>query len=98
MTRSRLLVILLALLMGLGVALWLVTSLTQLYAQLAAVSATLANLVIGGVLVLLVALLGALGYYAYLFLRPASTGRSRLKVPTNRTEAAEVNLQAVQQQ
>ncbi|HIK40639.1 YcjF family protein [Thermoleptolyngbya sp. M55_K2018_002] len=98
MTRSRLLLIILALLIGLGFALWLVTSLTQLYTQLAAVSATLANLVVGSVVVLLVGLLVALGYYAYLFLRPAKTGRSHVKVPLDRTEAAEVNLQAVQQQ
>ncbi|BAU41302.1 YcjF family protein [Leptolyngbya sp. O-77] len=98
MTRSRLLLIILALLIGLGFALWLVTSLTQLYTQLAAVSAALANLVVGSVVALLVGLLVALGYYAYLFLRPAKTVRSHVKVPLDRTEAAEVNLQAVQQQ
>ncbi len=98
MTRSRLLILILALLMGLGFALWLITSLTQLYTQLAVVSAVLANGVVGSIVALLVVLLAALGYYAYLFLRPAKAGRSRFKVPLNRTDAAEANLQAIQQQ
>lgn len=99
MSRSRLLTIIIALLVSLGMLLWLVDTLVRLHAGLAAVSMLLANLVVGLVLALIVSLVLALVYYGYLFVRPASRSRrSRPKAPVEKTEAASETLRAVRQQ
>lgn len=97
MSRSRILQIILALLVLLGLLLWLVSTLVNLYAGLANFSPLLANVVIWLVIVLIAVLVSALGYYAWLFLRPRQQ-RLSPRIPEARTEAAEENLRAVQHQ
>lgn len=98
MSRSRLLLIILSVALSLGLLLWLVSTLLNLYTGLALLSPGLARWITGGVVVLAIALLLALAYYAYLFLRPRQRRRAVRKTPTNRTEAASEVLQVVQSQ
>lgn len=95
MSRSRILQIILALLVLLGLLLWLVSTLVNLYSGLVNFSPLLANVVIWLVLVLIAGLVGALAYYAWLFLRPRQR-RLPPRVPEEKTEAAAENLRAVQ--
>jgi uncharacterized protein len=98
MTRSRLLTIILGIVLTLGLLLWLVDTLSRIYANIAIASPLLANLLLGLLLVLILALVAALGYYAYLFLRPQRSRPPLPQVPLEKTEAAATNLQAVRQQ
>jgi uncharacterized protein len=97
MSRSRLLTIIIGLILVLGLMIWLIDTLSRIYANLAAASPLLANLSLVLLLGLVLALVAALGYYAYLFLRPQR--RSPLPIaPIEKTEAATVNLDSVRQQ
>ncbi|MBE9078880.1 GTP-binding protein [Romeria aff. gracilis LEGE 07310] len=79
-----------------GLLLWLVDSLSRLYAGVAAVSPLLAQMLVLLVGLIVLAALGVIAYYAWLFLRPRR--RSQPQPPATRVEAAEANLQAVRQQ
>lgn len=97
MSRSRILQIILGLLLLLGLLLWLVSTLVNLYTGLAGFSPLLANVVIGLVLLLIAALVGLLIYYGWLFLRPQQRRRPP-QIPAEKADAAAENLRAVQQQ
>jgi uncharacterized protein len=98
MSRSRLLTIILGILLTLGAMLWLVDTLSRIYANLAAASTLLANASLVLLLGLILALVAALIYYAFLFLRPQRQQNSLPQVPLEKTDAASANLQAVRQQ
>lgn len=99
MSRSRLLLIIGGMILTLGLLLWLVSTLLNIYTGLLTVSPWFARFVLGLILLLVAGLLAAIAYYAYLFLRPArSRHRSPLRIPTEKTEAASETLRAVQQQ
>ena len=96
MRRSYLLMSAIALLVGLGLLLGVVSSLGQLYSAIAAISPLLAQAVIALLIVGFVAAIGIIIYYALLFLRPKRT--PQISLPTKPSEVAEVSLQAAQQQ
>jgi small GTP-binding protein len=101
MLRSRSLVILIGIVLILGLLMWLLGSISQLYYAIALTSPFLANLLLGGIVIALVGLFGALAYYAYLFLRPRRRSRSRLmpfSFDEAKTTVAGETLQAVRQQ
>ncbi len=77
MLRSRPLVVLISIVLILGLLLWLLGVLSQLYYAIALTAPGLANLLLGGILIALVGLFGALAYYTYLFLRPQHRSRHR---------------------
>ncbi|MDX2215027.1 MAG: GTP-binding protein [Oculatellaceae cyanobacterium bins.114] len=97
MSRSRLLVILVSIILSLGLVLWLVDVLLRLYSGLSFISPLLANLVLGVVLALLATLIAILIYYAVLFLRPQRRKPSP-KPFVEKTDAAAEALRAVEQQ
>ncbi|MGF1498662.1 MAG: YcjF family protein [Elainellaceae cyanobacterium] len=98
MSRYRSVLIVLGLALILGLVLWLVTSLGQLYTSIALTSTLLANLILVLVLVLLAVLIGAFVYYCVRFFRPAPKRPLPPRVPLRRTEAAGETLQAVRRQ
>lgn len=99
MPRSRILLLLLSLLTILVLALVLLDTLVRLYSGLQLISPLLARTVLAGIVILLLVLLGALGYYIWLFLRPARSRRVKPPVvPFEKTEAASETLEAVRQQ
>lgn len=97
MSRSQLLGLIFGLLVLLISMVWLVDNLAGLYADLVIISPFLAQLVLGTVLLLLAALIAALIYYSFLFLRPKEK-LPVLKAPEQKSEAAEVSLKAIRQQ
>ena len=97
MPRSRLLLICLGLVLALIALLWLIVSIQQLYLGVAAISPLLAQLLVGGLLVALAALLGLLVYYVTRFWRRRSP-QSRPEAPRSTVEAADKTLQGLQQQ
>ncbi|MGG6296786.1 YcjF family protein [Leptolyngbya sp. AN02str] len=97
MSQLRLLQIMLGVLLGLALLLWLITTLAGLYSTLATISTVLANVMISAILVLIVGLLVAVGYYGYQFLRPQQE-RFVPRAPEAKGDAAVENLRAVEQQ
>ncbi|MCY7282979.1 MAG: 50S ribosome-binding GTPase, partial [Cyanobacteria bacterium CAN_BIN43] len=97
MSRSRLLTIIVGITLTLGLVIWLTDSLSRIYVSVATASPVLANALAVLLLLLVLALLGAIAYYFTLFLRPKQR-RSLPKAPVEKTEAATANLQAVRQQ
>lgn len=97
MSRSRLLSIIVGIILILGLMIWLIDSLSRIYVSTATASPFLANALSVLLLLLVIALVAAIAYYAFLFLRPKQR-RSIPKAPVEKTEAAAVNLQAVRQQ
>ncbi|MBD2459799.1 DUF697 domain-containing protein [Oscillatoria sp. FACHB-1407] len=97
MSRSRLLVTIVSILLALGSLLWLADVLIRLYASLSFVSPLLANLVLGVVLALLTTLIASLIYYAVLFLRPPRR-KQPAKTFVEKTDAATETLRAVERQ
>lgn len=99
MSRFRLLKIVVALLVAVGLLLWLVDTLVRLYTALALTSPGLARVVLGALLTLLGGLVAALIYYGWLFLRPRSAAQvQRPEAPVEKPEAAVENVEAVRQQ
>ncbi|MEL6603594.1 MAG: GTP-binding protein [Cyanobacteria bacterium J06614_10] len=96
MRRPVVLLAAIALLLSLGLLLTTVSSLGQLYSAIAAVSPLLAQGVIGLIVLALLAAVGVLMYYGWLFLRPRR--RRRVVLPDSLEETAAVSLQAGQQQ
>ncbi len=97
MSRIRLITIAVAVLIAIGLVAWLFDSLQRLYWSLSTVSPLLAGLLLVLLVVVLVAALAMLIYYLTLFGRP-QTIAPRPAVPTDRAEAAQGALRAVQQQ
>ncbi len=89
MPLSRLLILITGLVIILGMALWLIDSLQRLFWNLSYISPILAGLLIFAFL-----------YYANLIRMPSRFTAKRIppEVPKAKTEAAEKNLQALQQQ
>ncbi|MCU0569789.1 MAG: GTP-binding protein [Oculatellaceae cyanobacterium Prado106] len=99
MAQSRILAILVGIILALGLVIWLIDTLARLHASLSYVSPLLANVLLALLLVLILALVVALFYYGYLFLRPKRQNRvPPPTAPADRPTAATVNLDAVRQQ
>jgi hypothetical protein len=101
MRLPRLIILIVGITVILGLMLWLINSLYQLYIQIAWTAPLLANLLLVLVLVLLGVLIFALIYYLGLFqsMRRASRRVRRApQVPEVKAEAAGQTLQAVRQQ
>jgi uncharacterized protein len=102
MPLPRLLTLIAAFCLALGLIIWLVSSLTGLYGQVAlSASPLLANLLILAIIVLLGTLIFALFYYLKLLQRPQKVKGKRVlkpKIPVVKTEAASENLKAIRQQ
>lgn len=99
MLRSRIWILIAGIVLILGLVAWLLDAVNRLYSSIAFSSPLLANLLLLLVIVLLVALICAIAYYGYLFLRPPSrTSRSIPQAPVEKTVAAEETLKAVRQQ
>lgn len=102
MPLPRLLTLIAAFCLALGLIIWLVSSLTGLYGQVAlSASPLLANLLILAIIVLLGTLIFALFYYLKLLQRPQKVKGRRVlkpKIPVVKTEAASENLKAIRQQ
>ena len=101
MPVSRILTLVVGLTVILGLVLWLVDSLSQLYWRLS-YSPLLANLVLLLLIVLLVVLIGAVVYYVLMIQegekRSQRQRRQQPQIPVEKTEAASETLRAVQQQ
>ncbi|NEQ23865.1 MAG: DUF697 domain-containing protein [Microcoleus sp. SIO2G3] len=99
MSRPRVWILIIGIVLILGLVVWLLDSVNRLYSSIAFSSPFLANLLLLLIVVLLVALACAIAYYGYLFLRPPSrTARSIPQAPVEKTAAAEETLRAVRQQ
>ncbi|MBE9130044.1 MULTISPECIES: YcjF family protein, partial [unclassified Coleofasciculus] len=99
MPLSRLLTLVIGLSIILGLMLWLISSLSQLYFQIAYTSPLLANVLLVLLIVLLGLLIVAFIYYMGLFRRSKKRKRrNSLRVPQQKTEAASENLKAVRRQ
>lgn len=98
MSLPRLLTILIGLSLILGLVLWLVSGLQQLYLQAAFVSPLLSGLLLLVIIALLGVMVWAFLYYALLFGRPKASQRQRLKAPRDKAQAAEVSLETVRRQ
>ncbi|MEG4960777.1 MULTISPECIES: GTP-binding protein [unclassified Microcoleus] len=102
MPLPRLLTLIAAFCLALGLIIGLVSSLTGLYSQVAwSASPLLANLLIFLIIVLLGTLIFALVYYFRLLQRPQKVQGKRAinpKVPVVKSEAASENLKAIRQQ
>ena len=94
--RPTLLLSAIAILVTLGIVLSTVASIAQLYQAAATISPLLAQLLVVLLVVLLAGAVGILAYYAWLFLRPKR--QSRVTLPKDTSEVAEVSLQAAEQQ
>lgn len=100
MPLPQLLILIVGLSLILGLMLWLITSVYQLYIQISWTSPLLANFLLLLVIVLLGILIFAFIYYVVRFQRSPNPSRRRPapKVPEVKTEAAEETLKAVRMQ
>ncbi|MBD3882450.1 DUF697 domain-containing protein [Phormidium tenue FACHB-886] len=99
MSGSRLLTFVIGIVLVLGLAIWLISSLSQLYFSISFTSPLLANVLLALMLALLVGAIAALLYFVRPFRRSGSQPRALPpKVPQDKAEAARETLQAVQQQ
>lgn len=100
MPLSRLLILVFAIVLVLGLTIWLIDSLSRLYWQIAYYP-LLSQALILLIIVLLGVLIAAVVYYLFLLPRSQRQKRQRRlqpKVPVAKTEAAEETLKAVRQQ
>lgn len=101
MPLSRLLTLIVGLIIILGLMLWLINSLYQLYIQISFTAPILANLLLLLVIALMGMLIFAFVYYVVIFQRSPTNSRKRpfaAKVPVVKTEAAGETLKAIRQQ
>ncbi|MCL1464715.1 YcjF family protein [Argonema galeatum] len=102
MRLSRLLPLVASFTVLLGLVIWLISSLTRLYSNIAwSAPPLLANLLLFLLIVLLAMLIAAFGYYAMMFWEGQNKPRRRKiqpKVPEAKTEAAAETLRAVRKQ
>lgn len=97
MSGSRLVIVIAAVVLILGMVVWLIDLLSRLYYSVALTSPVLGNLLLAVLLGLLVALVVAAVYYGFLFTRPKQ--RHPLpQAPVHRTDAAQESLDAVERQ
>lgn len=82
----------------LGLMVWLATTLVQLYGTIAASSVFLANLLLGGLVALFIALAGVVIYYGVVFSRPKRKSSSDTALPAHKTGVAEKALDAIRAQ
>lgn len=100
MPLSRLLVLIIGLILILGLTIWLVDSLSRLYWQLAYYP-LLSQAILFLIIVLLGVLIAAFVYYLFIVPRSQQQKRKRRpipRVPVEKTEAAQENLNAVRRQ
>lgn len=97
MSRSSLLLVLVGIILVLGLTIWLIGSLSQLYYSIAWTSPLLANLLLFLLIGLFAALAIVLFYYALRFTKPKQPKRLPT-VPVEKVDAARETLRAVQQQ
>lgn len=98
MSGSRLVLVIAAIVLVLGMIVWLVDLLSRLYFSVALTSPLLGNLLLTVLLILLVALIGAAVYYGVLFTRPKQQRQPLPQAPVHPTDAAQESLDAVQRQ
>jgi small GTP-binding protein len=100
MPLSRLLTLVLGISLILGLMLWLINSIYQLYWQISFTAPLLAYVLVLLLIVLLGILIWAFIYYLGLFRRSPRSSRRRQtpKVPVEKTEAAEETLKAIRRQ
>ncbi|MEM9803812.1 MAG: GTP-binding protein [Cyanobacteria bacterium P01_D01_bin.56] len=92
---KRPLIIAVAVVIFLGVLLWLISTLGTLYAGLASLHPWLAQAITTLMVLLLVAAVGVIAYYGWLFLRPRTQPPP---LPKNTNEAAVAQLESLDQQ
>jgi len=101
MPLPRLITIVLAVTVILGMVIWLVDAILRLYFQVSWTSPFLANVLILLIIGLLGLLIGVFFYYFNLSRQKSATPaqkRKRIKLPAQKTETAAANLQAVRRQ
>lgn len=101
MPLNRIIILIVGVSLVLGILLWLVSSIFQLYSEIAWNSPLLANLFVFLLIVLLLVILAVFAYYFYLFFfkeSPKKPRRRGKKVPLEKTEAATENLKALKKQ
>ncbi|MBE9189798.1 GTP-binding protein [Gloeocapsopsis crepidinum LEGE 06123] len=102
MPFPRIVILLVALIVVLGLLLWLFASLSQLLWQLSYTSPLLADVLLFLIIALVVLLIGVVIYYIAIVQRGERRSRRRaqrqIRIPEERTDAAEENLRAIQQQ
>lgn len=102
MPVSRLLLLILGFCLILGLMIWLVTSIAGLYSQVAwSAHPIVANLLLLLIIIILGLLIFAFFYYTGLFKPTRKSRRKRpsaLRVPVDKTEAAEESLKIIRQQ
>lgn len=102
MRLSRLLALIASLSVLLGLIIWLISSLSRLYSNIAwSAPPLLANLLLFLLILLVAMLLAAFGYYALIFWQGQNKprrSRPKPKVPEAKTEAATETLRAVRKQ
>jgi len=98
MPLPRLMTLIVGIAVILGMVLWLIDSLYRLYFQISFTAPLLANLLLLLVIVLLGLLIYGFIYYFNLINRPQRRRGQAIAYPVEKTAAAGVNLQVVQQQ
>ena len=102
MPVSRFLLLIFGFCLILGLMIWLITSISGLYSQIAwSAHPILANLLLLLIIVMLGLLIFAFFYYTGLFKKNRKSRKkraSKLRVPVDKTEAAEESLKSVRQQ
>ncbi|MFY7802649.1 MAG: YcjF family protein [Limnoraphis robusta] len=101
MTISRFLLLIFGVCLILGLMIWLITSISGLYSQIAwSAHPILANLLLLLIIVLLGLLIFAFFYYTGLFKKTGKSRkkRSSVRVPVDKIEAAEESLKSIRQQ
>ncbi|NEQ48969.1 MAG: DUF697 domain-containing protein [Leptolyngbya sp. SIO3F4] len=94
---KRPLIIAIAVLISLGVLLWLISTLGTLYAGLSNLHPWIAQAITVFIVLLMLAAVGVIAYYGWLFLRPRSQAQAP-SLPKNTNEAAFAHLQSLDQQ
>ncbi|HEY9736034.1 MAG TPA: GTP-binding protein [Trichocoleus sp.] len=97
MRRWQLIPLIVSVVLALAMLLWLAEIVSRFYYGLALTSPFLANVLLVLIIGLVLALLGIVGYYVWLFLRPPAQ-RRRPQAPQEKTAAAGATLDALQQQ
>ncbi|MGB5596157.1 MAG: GTP-binding protein [Crocosphaera sp.] len=102
MPLPRLIILIIGLSLILGLIIWLINSIYRLYIQISFTAPLLANFLIFLIMGLLGLLIYAFLYYFNIFSsrksRPSGKRRYHLKLPEQKTEAAEENLKAIRRQ
>ena len=102
MSTSRLLSLIFGISVILGLIIWLISSLSWLYSQVAwTAPPLLANLLLLLLILLIGMIIAAFGYYVNLYLQPKGArkrGGKKIKIPAMKVDAAAENLRAVKKQ